>query len=201
MSPHTPAAARTDTQSRDLPWDVAGLDAKTGAPTKEQLAEYLKSHATIAFLTKHKLQGALKSVLKNRKLKELHTAYEEFAETTPFATDEERAAEQVAVDDAAAAAATAKGSKNVAAPEAPPALPAAADGGDDGAAVTAEGAAAVEGEGGDAAEGGGKKKNRKKKKKGGAAGGGVNSAVLPGGNGKVGTTPAPSLRLNGFTDS
>ncbi len=209
----TDSAVESSQQSRDLPWDVANLDAKTGAPTKEQLAEYLKSHATLAFLTKHKLQGALKSVLKNRKLKELHSAYEEFAETTPFATDEERAAEQAAVDEAAALAVATKGAKKAAAPAAAPALPAATDGGgDDSAAVTAgdggseggdgaEGGEGGEGAAGDGGEGGSKKKNRKKKKKGGAAGGGVNSAVLPGGNGKVGTTPAPSLRLSGFTDS
>jgi hypothetical protein len=165
----------------DRPWDVATLHAKTGAPTKQQLAEYLVSHAARSLLTKHKLQGALKSVLKNRKLKELHAAYEEFADTTttttPFAPtgdDAERAAAQQQTTIV------------------------------DGPTSTSEGGDA------DGTGAGGKSKKKKKKskanKKGGAAcggsgGGGVNSAVLPGGNGMAGTTPAPSLRLSGFTDS
>ena len=168
---------------RNFPWDLVDLiGGGKDAPTKEQLATYLKEHATLAFLTKHNLHKSLKSVLKNRKLKELNQAYEEFRETMPFATEEERAAEQKAIDDAKAAAEAEKAAK-------------AAEKAEQQKAAAAASAAGGEGEGATKK----KKKNRKKKKKGG--GGGINSAVLPGGNGLPGTKKAHSLRLGGFTDS
>lgn len=162
-----------------LPWDIIELfDDKCG-PTKEQIAVYLKAHSSLAFLTKYRLQNSIKSVLKNRKLTQLRNAYEEFAELKPFATEEERIAEQAVLDQEASEKAATKAAAKAAA--------AAAS-----TSVTNEG---------DAGDGGASKKKKRKKKKKKKAGTGEILTILSKGNGQTGSKRAHGINLGGFTDS
>jgi hypothetical protein len=190
QAPHTMA------NSQELPWELVDLIEPSRAPSKEKLAVYLKANATLAFLTKHKLQNPLKSVLKNRKLAELNKAYEEFMETKPFSTDAERAAEQGAITDEVLTTAAAEAAKPAAVALGDVAAT-AATGDSGGGAAADEDEDAAEGVSGGAADGKKKKKNRKKKKQGSSEPLTITSV----GNGKTGTTMAHSLNLGGFTDS
>ena len=164
-----------------LPWDLADLLSNT-PPTKEKVAVYLKAHATLAFLVKHKLHKSLKSVLKNRKQSELHRAYREFMEAKPFANAEQRASEQAALG-LGEAAKLSVGTGNSGQQQQPGTSSCCASG------ASAGGASKVSK----------KKKKKKKTKKSKVV---VRSAITgAGSNGAVGTKSAPCLNVKGFTDS